>query len=186
MNDNRTATLAQGAGGVDVGALEALIRQRVRETIEAVVAAELEAALGAARSDRVGAARQGYRHGTRPRTLTTSVGPTALTVPRARLQTPAGTTEWRSTTLPRYQRRTARVDEAILGVYLSGANSRRIRGALAPLLRGGPLSKDAVSRLVGRLRATSRRGALGIWRRPTSAICWRMAGIQRCGSANDG
>jgi len=44
------------------------------------------------------------------------------------------------------------VDEAILGVYLAGTNTRRIKGALAPLLRGGPLSKDAVSRLVGRLR----------------------------------
>jgi transposase-like protein len=43
------------------------------------------------------------------------------------------------------------VDEAILGLYLSGANTRRIRGALSPLLRGGPLSKDSVSRLVGRL-----------------------------------
>jgi len=43
------------------------------------------------------------------------------------------------------------VDQAILGLYLSGANTRRIRGALAPLLREGPLSKDAVSRLVGRL-----------------------------------
>jgi transposase-like protein len=53
--------------------------------------------------------------------------------------------------VPRYQRRSERVDEAILGVYLSGTNTRRIKGALAPLLRGGPLSKDAVSRLVGRL-----------------------------------
>src|SRR5215472_4507168 len=52
-----------------------------------------------------------------------------------------------------YRRRTARVDEAILGVYLSGTNSRRRKGALAPLLRGGPLSKDAVSRLVGRLKS---------------------------------
>jgi Transposase, Mutator family len=33
----------------------------------------------------------------------------------------------------------------------TGTNTRRIKGALAPLLRGGPLSKDAVSRLVGRL-----------------------------------
>jgi transposase-like protein len=72
-------------------------------------------------------------------------------VPRARLRSEAGRSEWHSETLPRYQRRTARVDEAILGVYLAGGNSRRIRGALAPLLRGGPLSKDAVSRLVGRL-----------------------------------
>ena len=53
--------------------------------------------------------------------------------------------------MPRYQRRSEQVDEAILGVYLSGTNTRRIKGALAPLLRGGPLSKDAVSRLVGRL-----------------------------------
>lgn len=60
--------------------------------------------------------------------------------------------EWRSAVIPRYQRRTAQVDEAILGVYLSGTNTRRLRGALAPLLRGTPLSKDAVSRLVGRLR----------------------------------
>src|SRR5207244_3179308 len=39
------------------------------------------------------------------------------------------------------------------GVYLSGGNTRRLKGALAPLLRGGPLGKDAVSRLVGRLAA---------------------------------
>jgi putative transposase len=128
-NDSRTLGPAQAVGGVDVGTLEALIRQRVRETIEAVVVAELKTALGAARSDCAGASRRGHRHGTRSRTLTTSVGPTALTLPRARLRTASGTTEWQSTTLPRYQRRTVRVDEAILGVYLSGANTGRIRGA---------------------------------------------------------
>src|SRR5437763_9118405 len=74
-------------------------------------------------------------------------------MPRARIGAPDGTTaEWHSSTVRRYQRRTRRVDEAILGVYLAGTNTRRIKGALAPLLRGGPLSKDAVSRLVGRLR----------------------------------
>ena len=74
-------------------------------------------------------------------------------MPRARVRGAEGTSEeWRSETVRRYQRRTTRVDEAILGVYLAGGNTRRIKGALAPLLRGGPLSKDAVSRLVGRLR----------------------------------
>jgi hypothetical protein len=62
------------------------------------------------------------------------------------------TAEWRNTTVARYQRRTTRVDEALLGVYLAGTNTRRLKGALAPLLRGGPLSKEAISRLVGRLR----------------------------------
>jgi putative transposase len=101
----------------------------------------------------VGDTRHGYRHGTRARTLTTSVGPTTIAMPRARLQRTDGTSaDWRSDTVRRYERRTTRVDEAILGVYLAGGNTRRINGALAPLLRGGPLSKDAVSRLVGRLR----------------------------------
>jgi putative transposase len=133
--------------------IEIAMRTRIRDTIEALIEEELDAALGARKSVRVGDTRQGYRHGTRERTLTTSVGPTTFAMPRARLQHAGGTSsEWRSETMRRYERRTTRVDEAILGVYLAGGNTRRIKGALAPLLRGGPLSKDAVSRLVGRLR----------------------------------
>ena len=133
--------------------IEMAMRLRIRDTIEELVQQELDAALGAVKSARVGETRQGYRHGTRERTLTTSLGPTTIAMPRARVRGAEGTSEeWRSETVRRYQRRTTRVDEAILGVYLAGGNTRRIKGALAPLLRGGPLSKDAVSRLVGRLR----------------------------------
>jgi len=133
--------------------IEQAMRLRIRATIEELVKEELDAALGARKSVRVGEQRQGYRHGTRERTLTTSLGPATFEMPRARVRHANGTrTEWRSETVRRYERRTTRVDEAILGVYLAGGNTRRIKGALAPLLGGGPLSKDAVSRLVGRLR----------------------------------
>jgi transposase-like protein len=133
--------------------LEELMRERIRGTIELIVEQELEEALGAASSVRLGEERAGYRHGHRARTLSTSLGATTIAMPRARLEGEQGKRrEWRSQIIPRYQRRTERVDEAILGVYLSGTNTRRLRGALAPLLRGTPLSKDAVSRLVGRLR----------------------------------
>ncbi|HUN59736.1 MAG TPA: IS256 family transposase [Candidatus Binataceae bacterium] len=135
------------------GALEDLLRERIRATIETIIEEELEAALGAGRSERVGAMRSGYRHGKRACRLTTSLGATTITMPRARIEDAQGQSrEWHSRMIPRYQRRTERVDEAILGVYLSGTNTRRLRGALAPLLRGAPLSKDAVSRLVERLR----------------------------------
>jgi putative transposase len=143
----------KGVEQFDRDTIERTIRERVRDIIEQVVEAELEAALGAPASQRVGAQRQGYRHGYRERTLTTSTGPTRFAMPRARLSEGAGGShEWQSQTVARYERRSRRVDEAIVGVYLSGANTRRIRGALAPLLRGAPLSKDAVSRLVGRLK----------------------------------
>jgi putative transposase len=150
--DSRKISTEEAVRAEEATTLETLIRRRARGLIDAIVEEELEAALGAAESARVGPARQGYRHGTRERTLTTSLGPTTFAMPRARVRTAEGATaEWRSALVPRYQRRSERVDEAILGVYLSGTNTRRIKGALAPLLRGGPLSKDAVSRLVGRL-----------------------------------
>ncbi len=147
----------KGAGeeGLEWGpdTIEAEIRERVRGMIEAIVEEELESALGASRSQRVGMARTGYRHGARERQLTTSLGKTTIMLPRARLRGADGDeSEWRSRIIGRYQRRTERVDAALLGTYLSGVNSRRLRGALSPLLRGAPLSKDAVSRLVGRLR----------------------------------
>ena len=150
--DSRKVSIEEAVHAEGATTLETLIRRRARKLIDAIVDEELEAALGAAESARVGPARQGYRHGTRERTLTTSLGPTTFAMPRARVRTAEGvTTEWRSELVPRYQRRSEQVDEAILGVYLSGTNTRRIKGALAPLLREGPLSKDAVSRLVGRL-----------------------------------
>jgi transposase-like protein len=76
-----------------------------------------------------------------------------IELPRARLRERDQEKEWRSRLVERYQRRARSVDSALLGCYLSGANGRRIRGALSPLLRGSPLSKSAISRIVGRLEA---------------------------------
>ena len=129
-----------------------LIHRTVRRTIEQAVEEELRVALGAGPYERR-AERSGYRNGTKTRTLTGPTGPVELTLPRARLDNDAGgTEEFSSTVVPRYQRRMREINEAIAGVYLSGGNTRRIRGALRPLLRDAPLSKSAVSRIVGTLR----------------------------------
>jgi transposase-like protein len=132
--------------------LTACLRARIRETIELVLDEELEAALGAARSERTGS-RAGYRNGAISRSLLTEHGPQHLTIPRGRLFTEDGsTTEWRSALVDRYARRTKKVDEAIVGVYFSGGNTRRIRKGLSPLLGEKHLSKSSVSRLVQRLK----------------------------------
>ena len=127
------------------------LRGKVRDLLATLFDEELTQVLGAAKGQRV-ATRCGYRHGEKARTLTTGLGLVQLAMPRGRLFTPEGPErEWTSHFLARYQRRARAVDGALLGAYLSGANSRRIKGALAPLLRGAPLSKSAVSRIVGRL-----------------------------------
>lgn len=130
-----------------------LIRRRVRDAIEVVLQEELGAALGSQPYERT-PARHGYRNGIEERKITTEAGTRVIGVPRGRIQdTDGATREFRSQILPRYARRARHVDETILGAYLAGANSRRIRKVLEPLLGGEHLSKSAISRVVGRLKA---------------------------------
>ena len=154
--------MAKTSTAVEVGqegslreGLEAAIRERVREIIEMVLQEEVETALGARRSQRV--AERGYRHGSKQRKLTLRTGTVQLDVPRARLAEADGSErEWQSQLVPRYRRSSREVEQSVLGVYLSGSNTRRIRGALEPLLTGAALSKSAVSRLVLRLEESYR------------------------------
>lgn len=148
MPQSTTSDRGAQAASLD---LTLLLRARVREALEAVLDEELAVALGCAASER-SPDRAGYRHGAVTRDLVTQHGPTTLTIPRARLFGEGGTQEWRSILLPRYQRRTRAVDDAVLGAYLAGGNTRRLRKALAPLLGEANLSRSTISRIVGRLR----------------------------------
>jgi putative transposase len=132
-------------------ALGELIHAQVRVAIERAVHEELAIALGAGRYERHGA-RRGYRNGVKTRTLTGPTGPLALTLPRATVAAPGRGQEWTSTIVPRYQRRMREVNEAVIATYLAGGNTRRIRGALQPLLKAAPLSKSAVSRVIATLK----------------------------------
>src|ERR1700694_1587920 len=132
--------------------LEAEVRARAREFIEELLRGELDAALArprygrskmASSEGRAGVA--GHRHGSRKRSLTGTFGPIEIEVPRARLNTPDGkTTEWHSSALRTYQRRTLTADALIASTYLAGTNTRRVRRALAAVF-GGTVGKDTVS-----------------------------------------
>jgi putative transposase len=140
-----------GAHALEPVSLSELIHQHVRAAIETAVHEELRAVLGATPYER-SEVRRGYRNGTKARTLTGPTGPVALSVPRATLFNVAGAKEWTSAIIPRYQRRMPEVNEAVVATYLAGGNTRRIRGALQPLLKAASLSKSAVSRVVGTLK----------------------------------
>jgi putative transposase len=132
--------------------LSEALRSRIREVILTLAEAELAEVLAAQRYQRR-SDRCGYRNGKRERSISTGLGSTVIELPRARLREGGEEKEWQSVLFERYQRRARSVDSALLGCYLSGANGRRIRGALSPLLRGAALSKSAISRIVGRLQA---------------------------------
>jgi transposase-like protein len=132
--------------------LETLVRSRVRDLIAAILDEEITAALGAESHQR-GSERRGYRHGHRPaRKLVTSLGPVEIEVPRARIGAEGGTEEFQSRIVSRYRRRTRRVDAALLSCYLAGANTRKVKLALRPLVEGTAMSRSALSRLMKRLQ----------------------------------
>lgn len=132
--------------------IEEAIRGTICQVIEKVLGEEIGAALNAESYQRI-QERAGYRNGTRSRILCTSMGPARIQVPRARVFHPDGSSsEFESQVLRRYKRRSKQLDDAILGIYISGTNTRRVKKALRPLLKGVPLSKSAISRLMEQLR----------------------------------
>jgi transposase-like protein len=162
--ESTNESIADKASSADIFAgddwfdpIETGVRERIRGFIEDLFEAELDTALGRSRYERperagddVGqppAGMAGHRHGHRQRRLLGTFGAVDVRVPRARLATQDGkTTEWKSATLPAYQRRTKRADALIAGAYLAGTNTRRVRRALAALFDGA-VGKDVVSRV---------------------------------------
>ena len=146
--------------------LEAGVRTRIRGFIEELLEAELDVVLGRDRYERprfaeTGAGskaivKAGHRHGHRERQILGSFGPVTVRVPRARLDTSDGkTAEWKNKTIPAYQRRTKKADALIVGAYLAGTNTRRVRRALATLFNG------AVGKGAGQPGLAQSEGGLG-------------------------
>jgi transposase-like protein len=130
------------------------VRARVRGFIETMLEEELDVALSRPRYGRrkappdgsAAAPLVGCRHGHRKRALTGTFGKTEIAVPRARVMGEDGKTrEWKSQSLPAYQRRTKAADALIAGAYLAGTNTRRVRRALKAVF-AGEVGKDVVSR----------------------------------------
>jgi putative transposase len=133
-------------------ALTEALRRDVRAKVELILSEEIDAALGAGSYERT-ASRIGYRQGVHPREISTPLGKEMVGAPRGRYFEKHGENhEYHSTMLPRYARRAKSVNAALIGMYLGGVNTRRVKAVLRPLLRGTPLSKSAVSRLVQRLK----------------------------------
>jgi len=133
--------------------IENEVRSRARGFIEELIRGELDALLARPRygrgrmaDDEGRTAVTGHRHGSRTRWLTGTFGPIEIAVPRARLNTAEGKTEWKSQALRAYQRRTLAADALIAGCYLAGTNTRRVRRALGALFEGA-VGKDTVSRV---------------------------------------
>jgi putative transposase len=112
-------------------------RGLLRETIQQVLEAEMEEAVGASKWER-SEGRMGYRSGYRTRTLSTRVGALVLRVPQDR----AG--RFSTELFERYQRSEKALVSALSEMYVQGVSTRKV-GAITEQLCGHAFSASTVS-----------------------------------------
>jgi len=133
------------------GDLADLGRDAVRQTLEDLMKEERDWVLGYLPHERLPQGeRSDHRNGYYRRDLMTTFGVLPkVAVPRSRQGS------YQTQILPRYQRRTRQVDEAIRQVFLAGVSTRRV-GEITKTLMGEAVSAQTVSRLCQTLGAQVR------------------------------
>src|SRR5262245_58476990 len=116
----RQGSARRAAAKAIVAAEPDLLRDAVREYLQAVLEQEMTAAVGATKGERT-AARLGYRSGYYVRTLVTRVGKLELRIPQDR--------EGRFSTevFERYQRSEKALVGALAEMYIQGVSTRKVR-----------------------------------------------------------
>lgn len=123
--------------------LEDRVRAAIKGVLEEVMEEEMTAQLQAKHRERT-ERRRGERNGHYGRALTTAVGHIEqIRVPRAR-EVP-----FLTEVFERYRRMTGSLEESVLEMYLQGVSTRKVE-EITGKLSGTKISKDAVSRVVGR------------------------------------
>ncbi len=116
-----------------------MVRGSVEDTLNALLDAEADRLVGAARYERT-EARRDIRSGSYERKLQTRAGEVSLKVPKLRHQT------FETAIIERYRRRESSVEEALMEMYLAGVSVRRVED-ITEALWGTRVSPGTVSNL---------------------------------------
>ena len=117
--------------------LDALVRVKVEQTINAMLDAEADEIANAARYERK-TDRKAFRAGRYERTLTAKAGKLSLKVPKLKGAL------FESAVIERYRRRESSVEEALMEMYLAGVSARRVDD-ISQLLWGERMPSQTLS-----------------------------------------
>lgn len=115
------------------------LRPLIEAVVQQVLEAEMDEALGAAKSERT-ANRTGYRSGYYGRTLVTRVGKLELRIPQDRQG------RFRTEVFERYQRSEKALVAALTEMYVQGVSTRKVK-AITEELCGHEFSASTISRM---------------------------------------
>lgn len=117
--------------------LDALVRVKVEQTINAMLDAEADEIANAARYERK-TDRKAFRAGHYERTLTAKAGKLSLKVPKLKGAL------FESAVIERYRRRESSVEEALMEMYLADVSTRRVDD-ISQLLWGERMPSQTLS-----------------------------------------
>ena len=120
------------------------LKRFLEAVVNAAMQAEVSEQLGAAVYERA-EGRRGYRNGTKPRGLSTRVGPLELSLPQVR-----GCEPYHPSMFARWQRSERALLVACAEMYYQGVSTRKVQDVLETMC-GGEISASTVSRVAAEL-----------------------------------
>lgn len=133
--------------------LDAMVRDKVEQIVNAMLDAEADEIANAARYERTGE-RKAYRAGHYERSLTAKAGKLELKVPKLKGAV------FESAVIERYRRREESVEEALIDMYLAGVSTRRVDD-ISQLLWGDRMPSqtlsDKLKKVYGEIEAWRKR-----------------------------
>lgn len=142
MEELSTADLGVSLDEVRQWSLEDVARSGAKMILEVALAEEVAEFLGRKRYERAESGRPGYRNGKRARRIQTGCGMVDVEAPKV-TGAPDG---FKSTVLPAYKRKSAKMNETMALLYAEGLSTRDFERALGGFWGESGLSRSSVSR----------------------------------------
>ena len=154
--------------------LDAMVRDKVEQIVNAMLDEEADLIANAARYERSDG-RKAYRAGHYARRFTVKAGRLGLKVPKLKGAL------FESAVIERYRRREQSVEEALIDMYLAGVSTRQVTTSAACCGASGcPRRRSPTSS--GRCTTRSTNGATGRLGASTRACSWTVCGTSAHGA----
>ena len=128
------------AAGTPIDGVDGLLNQMTKAVLERALQTEMTHHLGYHRDDPAGAGTGNSRNGSSSKTVSTTIGPVTISVPRDR------NGEFEPQIVPKRVRRVGQIDELVLSCYARGMSTRDIEAHLLEVY-GVTASRELVSNI---------------------------------------
>mgnify|MGYP000849301161 CR=1 FL=1 len=128
----------------DAQDIQDMLKDLLGETLQGMLEAEMDEALGYEKYDSISKSIDNSRNGYSKKTVKTELGPVEINIPRDR------NGEFEPRIIPKHQRSVNGIEEKILGLYATGMTTRDISEQVKELY-GVDISAETVSNITNRI-----------------------------------